>query len=107
MTVVLDAAAVVAYLRAEPGADEVAALLKEGEAVITSTSAAEVLDHLVRLGGVHLDDVLADLGLLSYAGLTILAVSGDDGLAAGMLRARHYDPGACPVGIAASAAAGE
>jgi PIN domain nuclease of toxin-antitoxin system len=96
---VLDALAVVAYLRAEPGADEVAALLKQGENVMTASSAAEVVDHLVRRGNVHLDDVLADLGLLAYAGLTIVPVTGDDGLAAGMLRARHYDPESCAVSL--------
>jgi PIN domain nuclease of toxin-antitoxin system len=48
---VLDAYAVIAYLRAEPGAGEVRPLLDSGEATLTAVGVAEVLDHLIRLVG--------------------------------------------------------
>jgi PIN domain nuclease of toxin-antitoxin system len=51
---VLDAYAVLAYLRAERCADEVAALLR-APSVLTAANAAEVLDQLVRV--YHPDDV--------------------------------------------------
>jgi PIN domain nuclease of toxin-antitoxin system len=102
---VLDAFAVVAYLRDEPGAGEVAALLSRGPTMITATNVAEVLDQLVRVSGSHRNDVLADLALLSYAGMAIIPVTADDGLAAGQLRARHYHRERCAVSLADCTAA--
>ena len=46
--IVLDAYAVIAFLRAEPAAGEVRALLGT-DAQLTSVGVAEVLDHLVRV----------------------------------------------------------
>jgi len=86
---VLDAYAVLAYLRAEPCADEVAALLRE-PTILTAVNAAEVLDQLVRVYRRDPDDVHADLALLANAGMEIAAVGADVGLLAGRLRAKHY-----------------
>ncbi len=86
---VLDAYAVLAYLRDEPGADEVVALLRQPAALIAA-NAAEVIDQLVRVFGRDPDDVHADLALLANAGLDIVAVTADIGLFAGRLRAKHY-----------------
>jgi predicted nucleic acid-binding protein len=102
---VLDAYAVVAYLRDEPCAGEVARVLDHGPTMITAINVAEVVDQLVRVCGSHRDDVLADLALLSYAGMAILPVTADDGLAAGQLRARHYHRERCPVSLADCTAA--
>jgi PIN domain nuclease of toxin-antitoxin system len=85
----LDAYAVIAYLRDEACADEVAELLRE-PTVLTSVDAAEVVDQLVRIFGRDPDDVHADLALLASAGMTIRSVSAELGLEAGRLRARHY-----------------
>jgi PIN domain nuclease of toxin-antitoxin system len=101
---VLDAYAVLAYLRAEPCADEVAALLRT-PTVLTSANAAEVLDHLVRIYGRDPDDVHADIALLDNAGMELLAVTPDHGLAAGRLRARHYHRASCAVSLADCTAA--
>lgn len=103
--IVLDAFPVVAYLRDEPCATEVAALLNRGPTAITATTVAEVVDQLVRVNGSHRDDVLADLALLSYAGMAILPVTADDGLAAGQLPARHYHRERCAVSLADCTAA--
>jgi PIN domain nuclease of toxin-antitoxin system len=86
---VLDAYAVIAYLRGETCADEVAALLRE-PTVLTAVNAAEVVDQFVRDFGRDPDDVHADLALLASAGMTIRSVSAQLGLEAGRLRVRHY-----------------
>jgi len=86
---VLDAYAVIAYLRGEACADEVAGLLRE-PTVLTAINAAEVIDQLVRVFGRDPDDVHADLALLASVGMTIRSVSAELGLEAGRLRARHY-----------------
>jgi PIN domain nuclease of toxin-antitoxin system len=96
---VLDAYALLAYVRAEPCADEVAELLL-GPTVLTAVNAAEVLDQLVRVYQRDSDEVHADIALLSTAGMEIVAVTADHGLAAGRLRARHYHRQRCAVSLA-------
>ncbi len=100
---VLDAFAVIAYLRAEPAAAEVRALLKGTEVALTAVGVAEVLDHLIRIVGANEEDAaldLAQLGLLDATPVT--ATLGAD---AGRLRARHYHRTRCPVSMADCVAA--
>lgn len=87
--IVLDSYAVLALLKDEPAAPQVAALLEGNEeARLTSIGVAEVLDHLVRLSGADPEDAALDLAQL---GLTeAFPVDTDAGLGAGLLRARHY-----------------
>lgn len=101
---VLDAYAVLAFLRGEPCADEVAALLRE-PTVLTAVNAAEVLDQLVRVYSRDPDDVHADLALLTDAGMQIAPVLPDLALAAGRLRARYYHRVRCAVSLADCVAA--
>lgn len=96
---VLDAYAVLAYLRAEPCADEVADLIRAGT-VVTAANAAEVLDQLVRVFDRDPDDVHADIALLATAGMEIAPVTAAQGLAGGRLRARHYHRERCAVSLA-------
>jgi PIN domain nuclease of toxin-antitoxin system len=86
---VLDAYAVIAYLRGEACADEVAGLLRE-PTILTAVNAAEVVDQLVRVFGRDPDVVHADLVLLASDGMTVQPVSAEWGLEAGRLRSRHY-----------------
>ena len=86
---VLDAYAVLGYLRGEPCADQVAHLMRS-PATLTAVNAAEVVDQLVRVFGRPADDVHADLALLAHAGVQLVAVPADIGMLAGDLRARHY-----------------
>ena len=95
----LDAYAVVAYLRNDAAANEVAALLRS-PTVLSAVNAAEVLDQLVRGYGRDADDVHADLGLLTYAGMEIVPASPEVGTFAGRLRARHYHPERMAVSLA-------
>ncbi len=64
---VLDAYAVIAYLRGESVADEVADILRAAT-VLSAANAAEIIDQLVRVHGRDADDVHGDLALLTYAG---------------------------------------
>lgn len=86
---VLDAYAVLAYLRDERAASAVGDLLAE-PTVLTVVNAAEVLDQLVRVYGRDADDVHADLALLAHTGMLLSDTSAEIGLLAGRLRARHY-----------------
>lgn len=86
--IVLDAYAVLAYLRDETAAESVAELL-QSPTMLSAVNAAEVVDQLVRVHGHDPDDVQADLGLLSHAGMELCEVSAELGMLAGRLRARH------------------
>lgn len=102
---VLDAYAVIAYLRGETCADEVIELLRD-PTVLTAVNAAEVVDQLVRVFGQDADDVHADLALLASNGMTLRSVSAELGLEAGRLRARHYHRVRRAVSLADCVAAG-
>ena len=84
----LDAYAVLAFLKAEAAAPEVRALLAGGDASLTSLGVAEVIDHLVRIVGADEEDAALDVAQLDL--LDGLAVDAAMGLAAGRLRSRHY-----------------
>lgn len=86
---VLDAYAVLAYLRNETAAEPVSELLRS-PTVLTAVNAAEVVDQLVRVYDRDPDDVHADLAVLSHAGMQLGELSADVGILAGRLRARHY-----------------
>lgn len=86
---VLDAYAVLAYLRDERAAEAVGELLAE-PTVLTVVNAAEVLDQLVRVYGRDADDVHVDLVMLAHTGMQLGEISAEVGLLAGRLRARHY-----------------
>jgi PIN domain nuclease of toxin-antitoxin system len=101
---VLDAYAVIAYLRGEPSADEVAELL-HGPTILTSVNAAEVLDQMVRVFGSDPDGVEADLALLSLAGMTVQAVTHELGMEAGRIRTRRYHRDRAAISLADCVAA--
>jgi predicted nucleic acid-binding protein len=86
---VLDAYAVVAYLRDEPAAAQVEQLLRS-PTVLSAANAAEVIDQLVRIHRHDADDVHAELAMLAIEGMEIAPVTSELGLLAGRLRARHY-----------------
>ncbi len=95
---ILDAFAVIAYLKAEPAAPEVRPLLDRGDASLTAVGIAEVLDHLVRVAGADEEDAALDLAQLGL--LDGVVVDSDLGLAAGRLRARRYHRSRCAVSMA-------
>jgi len=95
---VLDAYAVIAFLRAEPAATEVKPLLKRPGAALTTVGVAEVLDHLIRIVGVDEEEAALDVAQLGL--LDGIPVSPAVGTAAGRLRARHYHRSQCAVSMA-------
>jgi predicted nucleic acid-binding protein len=96
---VLDAYAVISYLRGEASAEEVAELLRD-PTVLTSVNAAEVRDQMVRVFGADPDVLEADMALLNHAGMTVLAVTTELGMEAGRIRARRYDRERAAVSLA-------
>lgn len=95
---VLDAYAVIAYLRDEPAADEVRPLLEAGDTALTAVGLAEVLDHLVRLASAEEDEAVLDLAQLGL--IDAIPVEASIGSAAGRLRARRYHRTRCPISMA-------
>lgn len=100
---VLDAYAVIAYLRNEPAADQVRPVLDAGDGALTAVGLGEVLDHLVRLAGAEEDDAILDLAQLGLLDAT--PVDAAAGNAAGRLRARYYHRTRCPISMADCVAA--
>lgn len=94
----LDACAVIAFLRAEPAGDPVWLLLAAGDAALTAVGLGEVLDHLVRLAGADEESAALDIAQLGL--LDAIAVDASIGAAAGRLRARHYHRTRCAVSMA-------
>lgn len=86
---VLDAFAVLALLKDEPAAADVATLLAtEPRPALTALGVAEVLDHLVRLVGADEEEAALDLAQLGLA--EAHAVDGEVASRSGRLRARHH-----------------
>lgn len=100
---VLDAYAVLAYLKDEPAATEVRPLLEGDNASLTTLGVAEVLDHLVRLVGADEEEAALDLAQLNL--LDGIPVDSAIGVAAGRLRARYYHRSRCAVSLADCVAA--
>lgn len=89
MTVLLDAYALIAYLRDEPAAPSVQQLLWDGELAMSSVQLAEVVDRMERVYGVAADEIEVAVSAL---GIEILVADYPVGAEAGRLRARHYQP---------------
>ena len=100
---ILDAFAVLAYLKGERAANEVRPLLDLADSALTALGVAEVIDHLVRLSAADEEDAALDLAQL---GLNDAAsVDATIGAAAGRLRARRYHRIRCQVSLADCVAA--
>jgi predicted nucleic acid-binding protein len=100
---VLDAYAVIAFLRDEPAADDVASLLRSGDVSLTSVGLGEVVDHLMRLAGVDEEEVFLDVSELGLH--DALAIDASAGGQSGRLRARYYHRTRCAVSMADCVAA--
>jgi predicted nucleic acid-binding protein len=97
--IVLDAYAVLAFLKGEPAAAEVRALLEGGEsAALTAVGVAEVLDHLIRIMGIDEENAVLDLAQLEL--LDPHVIDAPTGVGAGRLRACRYHRTRCAVSLA-------
>lgn len=99
---ILDAYAVLAFLKGEIAAPEVGVLL-DGDARLTVLGVAEVIDHLVRMAGADEEDAALDVAQLGL--LDGVVVDSTLGRAVGQLRARHYHRHRCEVSLADCVAA--
>lgn len=100
---ILDAYAVLAFLRGEAATEEVRPLLETGSAALTAVGLAEVLDHLIRLVGVDEEEAVLDLAELGLR--DAVPVGSDIGVQSGRLRAKHYHRTRCAVSMADCVAA--
>lgn len=97
--ILLDAYAVLAFLKAEPAGPQVRLLLDGPDQVrLTVVGVAEVLDHLIHLAGV--DEETATLDLEQLGLLDAEPIDSTVGAAAGRLRARRYHRTRCAVSLA-------
>jgi PIN domain nuclease of toxin-antitoxin system len=87
----LDAYALVALIADEPAAEEVEAILREGEARVVVVNLAEAVDVAQRAHGFAQSDVRGVLEPLLLANTLASAVSGEaEAWLAAELRGRHY-----------------
>ncbi len=96
---VLDAYAVVAYLRGESAAPQVRELLRS-PTWLSAVNAAEVMDQLMRVDGHERDEVEIRLATLVADGMSIHPATAGLGITAGALRATHYAQRTCNVSLA-------
>lgn len=99
MSSLLDASALVAFVRGEPAADEVADALRSGRAAVAAVNVAEVIDVLVRRIGLPEHDVDVAIGRL-LALLEVRPVDAAMARRAGAVRARRYERTASPLSLA-------
>lgn len=102
MTLVLDAYATIAVIAGEVAAPVIQREMRRAGADVcmSAVNLAEVVDQLVRVAGAAPDSVGRSLQMLEVAGLTVVPVDAQVGLAAGELRAKHYRRGVVDVSLA-------
>jgi PIN domain nuclease of toxin-antitoxin system len=101
---VLDASALVAYFKNEPGAEAVANLLRDRPApTISGANLDEVVDHLVRVDGRDAGDVNDAIDLLIAAGLDVEPYWLTHARRAALLRAEYYHRTKSPISLADAA----
>lgn len=88
--ILLDANALIAFLRGEPAENEVDALLRSGECATPASCLAEVVDRLIRRSGVRPEDVIDRLDPLIEVALGIVPLANEIGWRAGKFRGVHY-----------------
>jgi PIN domain nuclease of toxin-antitoxin system len=86
----LDAHAFVAVLRREPGAEEVAGLLRSRACATPAPCVAELVDKLVRRHGITPGELAERLGPLFDESIAVVAVDSQTAWRAGEIRASHY-----------------
>lgn len=88
--VVLDSSAVIALFRDEPASPLLQETLRSVPTRMSTVSASETVDVLVRIHGWALDDVVGAVEQLLLSVVEPVAASYEIALRAGELRARHF-----------------
>lgn len=99
--IVLDAFAVVGFLRGEACAGEVEDLLGR-DCVISALNLAEVMDQMVRVVGVPVEELDGDLATMP---IRVITVTEELGVRAGRLKAEHHGSKTCAISMADCVAA--
>ena len=97
---VLDASAVIGFLRDEPARNQVEDLLRRRPPpVISAVNLCEAIDVLVRVGG-HTEEAVNDaIGLLIVGGLEVEPFWLPHGRLAASIRAAHYHRSRSPISL--------
>lgn len=98
--ILLDASALVAFLLDEPAAGEVEAILRAGQAAVTSVGLAEALDVTVRVIGRELAEVESALLPLLRTSLGIVPVGEGEARKGATIRIVHYHREGRPLSMA-------
>lgn len=98
--ILLDANALIALLKDEPAAGEVAELLRENDCATPASCLSEVVDRLIRRAGVRPEDVVDRLEPLIDASLGIIPIESRLAWLAGELRGVHYTRGSEDLSLA-------
>jgi PIN domain nuclease of toxin-antitoxin system len=98
--ILLDATALVGVFLGEPSADEVEALLRGGEAGITSANLTEVIDVLVRVFRNDLGAVEARLVPLLVTTMPVIGIGEAEARRAAQIRITHYHRRDAPLSLA-------
>jgi len=98
--ILLDASALIAFIRGEPAMERVLAILRRGSTAMTAANIAEVYDKASR--GASLSHVqVADLIEPLFGGpITPISIDGDLARRAGEIRSLHYHRERCPISLA-------
>jgi predicted nucleic acid-binding protein len=88
--ILLDAYALVAFVREEPAAAEVEQLLRQGETTVTAYNFAEALDVLQRVHRLPDERVRGVIEPLLAGDLELVPTRAEEAWRAGALRVRHY-----------------
>jgi PIN domain nuclease of toxin-antitoxin system len=96
----LDAYALIAFLAGGPAAPEVRAILREGDAGVTTANLVEVLDVTQRVRGVPIPRTVELLEPLLAGPLSAVALDTVVARRAAELRASHYHRSSRPISLA-------
>jgi PIN domain nuclease of toxin-antitoxin system len=96
----LDAYALIAFLVGGPAAPTVRALLREGDAAVTSTNLAETLDVSQRIYGLEIQRSMELLDPLLQGSLTAIPLDVRLAVSAAEMRASHYHRTSRPISLA-------
>lgn len=97
---ILDAQALIAYLRGEPAQDTVTAVLRDGDAALGAPNLAEAVDVLTRRYGVSRERLRTTLDPLLDQTIQVLPFEQLHAWRAGELRAAHYHRSRRPLSAA-------
>lgn len=98
--ILLDATALVAFLRGERAAEEVESILGGGEAAVASVNLAETLDVMMRVFGVDVDALEAKMVPLLTTTLGLVSIGEAEARRGAAVRGAHYHRQHAPLSLA-------